>query len=148
MKPKLPKLSGKYGAPMGRHSFGTLENVKPRSLYVRKIYLNSGGYDSGGAYWGARPRGASLYWLTDGGGYSQFVDASCRERALIEAGAGEYPDVLACRRLVGELRDYAMDTLPDQWGHPARAPRWEGWTETEARDIMAACGVKMGRAAA
>ena len=55
----LSNASSKYGASMGRASdnFGQLvdEGVKVRLQHVR---LNSGGYDSGGAYWG---RGAPLY---------------------------------------------------------------------------------------
>ena len=42
----------KNGAPMGR--IQNSENDKPTSLkiYDRKVNLNSGGYDKGGAYWG------------------------------------------------------------------------------------------------
>lgn len=39
-----------YGAPIGRMSCGT----KPDNerVYKRNVPINSGGYDSGGAYWG------------------------------------------------------------------------------------------------
>lgn len=65
---ELYKVSSKYGAPMGR---GALE---PRDLLVlapfeprmrlQRVVLNSGGYDSGGAYWGT---GKPLWraWITD-----------------------------------------------------------------------------------
>jgi len=47
-----PAVDGKYGAPMGRQSWD--DNAKPFTgrMYLRHIPLDSGGYDSGGAYWG------------------------------------------------------------------------------------------------
>ncbi len=44
----FPKLSGRYGAPMGRAS-DTLEPVAQHKLCVSRP---QGEYDSGGAYWG------------------------------------------------------------------------------------------------
>ena len=57
---KLPNVSSKYGAPMGRftqHSDPTL----PYKFSLARVYLDSGGYDNGGAYWGS---GAPLYVAT------------------------------------------------------------------------------------
>src|SRR5690625_5123308 len=121
MKPKLPKLSGKYGAPMGRHSHGTLENVAPGTLHIQRLALDEG-YDAGGAYWDDRRVGASLWWLSDGGDYSHFVDGSSPERVLIEMGVGEYPQLLADQTLVPTMVIYVTDTMPDQWGRPGTAP--------------------------
>jgi hypothetical protein len=46
------------GAPMGRPAFGHGGNpIEP--FILRRIRINSGGYDDGGAYWGL---GAPLYW--------------------------------------------------------------------------------------
>lgn len=56
---KLPAVNCSRGAPMGRADFdnGAARDL-PRKFYVRRIQLNSGGYDNGGAYWGL---GAPLY---------------------------------------------------------------------------------------
>lgn len=45
----LPDVGGLYGAPMGRRS-DVLDPAEPMTL--RRVTLDSGGYDSGGAYWG------------------------------------------------------------------------------------------------
>ena len=50
-----PPVNTKYGAPMGRCNVnkikkeGTEYHIKTSK---RRIYLDSGGYDYGGAYWG------------------------------------------------------------------------------------------------
>lgn len=46
----LCKVNAKYGAPMGRNN----RYPDPGDLrkYDRRVYLDSGGYDKGGAYWG------------------------------------------------------------------------------------------------
>lgn len=49
-------------------------------LYLRRIYLDNGGYDRGGAYWG-HARKALLYYVEDGDGNSQFLRASDRTAA-------------------------------------------------------------------
>ena len=77
-------VSSRYGAPMGRPTrdggFQVLPNARPFSLRV--VRLDSGGYDQGGAYWGARPRGTQLYYfegpVSDINGY---VDGKSREDA-------------------------------------------------------------------
>lgn len=45
----FPKLSGRYGAPMGRHGEGINQDLKPDQLCTSKP---QGEYDCGGAYWG------------------------------------------------------------------------------------------------
>jgi hypothetical protein len=49
---KLSKVGGAYGSPMGRSSYQSTEKDLPYKFYLRRVYLNNGGYDSGGAYWG------------------------------------------------------------------------------------------------
>lgn len=49
---KLENVSSKYGAPMGRHSTCTLESMTGK-VHLRRVDLNMGGYDNGGAYWGS-----------------------------------------------------------------------------------------------
>jgi hypothetical protein len=57
---KLPKVDNEYGAPMGRPDNAHPGLVdEPMKFYLGRVRLNSGGYDSGGAYWG---HGAPLYW--------------------------------------------------------------------------------------
>lgn len=72
----------KYGAPMGRRSFdnggAVIEPTDP-PFTLRRIRLDSGGYDAGGAYWG---HGAPLYWYCDGIGQCEgFIRASSRDAA-------------------------------------------------------------------
>lgn len=85
-----PHVSGRYGAPMGRanrDSYTTksgevlqltvTEDAAP--FHLRRVRLDSGGYDPGGAYWGS---GEPLYYfqgpLTDIDG---FVRGWTREAA-------------------------------------------------------------------
>lgn len=52
MKKIITKVSCKYGAPMGRLDKGIHPTESNITVYDRKVRLNKGGYDSGGAYWG------------------------------------------------------------------------------------------------
>ena len=61
-----PNVYSKYGAPMGRAN-GMID-VDER-LYLRRVPINNGGYDSGGAYWGI---GAPLYCVSDGDDWRYF----------------------------------------------------------------------------
>jgi hypothetical protein len=64
MKRKLPDVSSKYGAPMGRRdNYGiSWKGAEPAKFYLQRVPLDSGGYDSGGAYWGI---GQPLYWAQE-----------------------------------------------------------------------------------
>ncbi len=74
-----PPVNCRHGAPMGRH--GRAGGPGDAPLYLRKIRLN-GGYDSGGAYWGARLPGESLYWYsTDDSSTEGYLDAKSRDHA-------------------------------------------------------------------
>lgn len=42
----------KYGAPMGRRSDDPIYLPKNTRVFDRKVPLDSGAYDKGGAYWG------------------------------------------------------------------------------------------------
>lgn len=46
----LCKVGTKFGSPMGRQSFG--EKPTNKRVFCRRVYLDSGAYDKGGAYWG------------------------------------------------------------------------------------------------
>lgn len=56
---QLPRVSTKYGAPMGRISTLPPGGISGRAKLFR-VRLDSGGYDDGGAYWGI---GGLLYCL-------------------------------------------------------------------------------------
>lgn len=79
MKIKLPKLNCKYGAPMGRRSTPLTGKCR-----LQKVPLDSGGYDSGGAYWGF---GQTLWVAQDENGNQCFVRANSREQAKRELAA-------------------------------------------------------------
>lgn len=94
MKPILAKDTGwhgdvRRGASLGRVDTGGTAEA-PR-FYLRRIPINSGGYDSGGAYWGHGPR---LYWawaLDGAGDISRYFRAADREKAKA-AILAEFPD--------------------------------------------------------
>lgn len=46
------------GASMGRGSHSPADPETPRKFYLVRVPINSGGYDSGGSYWGT---GTPLY---------------------------------------------------------------------------------------
>lgn len=71
-----PDVSSRYGAPMGRRSRNQ-DCVGKVSL--RRIPIDNGGYDRGGAYWGL---GQALYWAGDeSGALDIFFRSGSRERA-------------------------------------------------------------------
>lgn len=82
----LAPVDCRYGAPMGRASRYPLPSFDG-ALFVERVKLDSDGYDDGGAYWGVRPRGESL-WLAHGddGYIAVFFDApSTRAAAVAKA---------------------------------------------------------------
>lgn len=57
-----PDVSSRYGAPMGRksdHLEGLIVSETDTRFTLRRVPINNGGYDSGGAYWGL---GEPLFW--------------------------------------------------------------------------------------
>jgi len=83
-----PNVNCRYGAPMGRHTGANYLATEAGRLHLRRIPLNSGGYDSGGAYWGL---GAPLWFAADQDGNSQFLRARSREAAKA-AILADWPD--------------------------------------------------------
>lgn len=49
---KLKPVDCSRGAPMGRREYSTTEPAQPWKFRLARVALDSGGYDSGGAYWG------------------------------------------------------------------------------------------------
>lgn len=77
-----PDVPSRYGAPMGRVS-ASLDLDGP-AFRASRVPLDSGGYDRGGAYWGIRPRGVSLYAVQDGSGNVAFFDAPSSADAIAQ----------------------------------------------------------------
>lgn len=80
-KNPTPPVFDDYGAPMGRKS-KDLSIIDESSaddppFTLRRIKIDSGGYDRGGAYWGL---GQPLYWW-DFNGHSGFFRAANRKAA-------------------------------------------------------------------
>jgi hypothetical protein len=75
----VPPVSGKYGAPLGRGS----SNLDHDGIWkAKRVKLDEGGYDKGGAYWGLRFNGESIYAVQDGMGNIAYVDAANKAAAL------------------------------------------------------------------
>lgn len=55
---KLSKGYSQYGADMGRRTIPAEDRTASIRFHLQRVYLDSGGYDSGGAYWG---QGTPLY---------------------------------------------------------------------------------------
>jgi len=73
-----PNVSSRYGAPMGRHTGPNYLETSEGKLQLFRVPINSGGYDSGGAYWGL---GQPLYCVCDPDGNTQFFRAFDRASA-------------------------------------------------------------------
>jgi len=85
MSIKLPDVNCKYGAPMGRFPYCKDFTARVRLFKVR---LDSGGYDSGGAYWGI---GTPLYCVYSKDEVMKFYRAKNRQEAK-EKVLEEYPE--------------------------------------------------------
>jgi hypothetical protein len=79
MRAKLPEVSSRFGAPMGRKN--TFPSNRAIAIKLRLIRLRwvDGDYDEGGAYWG-NPGRSFIYWAF-GGETSVFVRAGKRAEA-------------------------------------------------------------------
>lgn len=59
---KLRKAYSERGADMGRPTFLPNDRSVEVKLRLVRMRLDSGGYDSGGAYWGCRDYPHRIYW--------------------------------------------------------------------------------------
>ena len=108
---ELPGAS-QYGAQLGRkesHFIGDVEG--PVIFEVTRVPLDQGGYDPGGAYWGANNDGliGHLWWYsTENGEVSEYIRAKDITAAtdLIET---EFPGSAYCRPNNGEIDPYQLD---------------------------------------
>lgn len=82
-----PPVNCRYGAPMGRHTGANYLDTDAGPLYLRRVPLDSGGYDRGGAYWGC---GQPLWYVADQDGNARFLRAASRDAAKA-AIAADWP---------------------------------------------------------
>lgn len=73
MEPFERKAYSQYGSSMGRATVTPLEG----RVHLKRVHLDSGGYDKGGAYWGI---GAPLWCAYNDEGET-FLRAGHREQA-------------------------------------------------------------------
>ena len=78
MQTFITPVSCKYGAPMGRYTGPDYLDESAGKIYLRRVYINSGGYDAGGAYWGL---GAPLWEAQDQDGNGRIFRARDRDGA-------------------------------------------------------------------
>lgn len=133
---KLPYVSSRYGAPMGRRSDPSIETCLPRFVRLFRVDLDSGGYDNGGAYWG---HGMPLWCALDYDGNQQFIRAASRARAALELGIGGF--ALKSANLAN-FQLYGDAILS------GRAPMPEGMTREYVIQWMIESGAAMGQVTA
>lgn len=133
----LESVSSRYGAPMGRRDSASLETCIPRFVRLQRVRLDADGYDSGGAYWGHRAPGESLFVAEDGDGNRKFVDASSRAQAALKLGIGAF--ALKQRQPGDRFAEYGQDILD------GRAPMPEGETRESVIQWMIESGAAMGQ---
>lgn len=78
-----PPVGGRYGAPLGRRTRWAAGPFFGR-VRARRVPLDKGGYDRGGAYWGL---GAPVWYVYDTDGLDMFVRARTRTDAIAQATA-------------------------------------------------------------
>ena len=84
--PKLPRVTGKYGAPMGRSST-VVDTDIPVKFYLYRMPMVDYNYDNGGAYWGGGDR--IIGWMYHAYGDGPTFRNECFVRAASRAKAKE-----------------------------------------------------------
>jgi hypothetical protein len=84
MKRQFDDVSCRYGAPMGRQSYGSPIDCEVKTIRLFKVSLDCQGYDDGGAYWGINSNGKFLYCATDNANYRGFTRADSRYKAMVQ----------------------------------------------------------------
>lgn len=135
-KINLEAVSCRCGAPMGRRDDASIETAVPRFVRLQRVRLDSQGYDSGGAYWGVRRRGESLFVAEDGDGNRQFISAYGRAQAALKLGIGG----LALKSAnLSEFTRYGLAILD------GRAPMPESETRASVIQWLIESGSAMGQ---
>jgi hypothetical protein len=78
MQTFITNVNSKYGAPMGRFTGPHFIDEDSGKIALRRVNLDSGGYDKGGAYWG---HGDALYETLDIDGNGFILRATSRDNA-------------------------------------------------------------------
>ena len=88
MQTFINPVSCKYGAPLGRYTGPDYLSTDAGKIYLRRVPLDNGGYDKGGAYWG---HGAPLWEAIDQDGNGRIFRAPNRDKAKASILA-DFPD--------------------------------------------------------
>lgn len=129
---QLPDVGCSRGAPMGRRDSPALSEA-PRSVRLFRLWLDRGGYDDGGAYWG---HGETLYCAQDDEGNRQFVRARTRAKAALLLNI---PGRMLKVRMNHEACQYGIALID---GH---APMPQGETRESVILWMQEHGARMGQ---
>lgn len=78
-KPSFPKVSAKFGAPLGRTSAAIYHHIGEEN--VHRVTLVDG-YDRGGAYWGANMPGSILFVAVQEDGTQAYTRAGNTDEAI------------------------------------------------------------------
>jgi len=89
----ITPVSSPHGAPMGRHTGPDYLDATAGKISLRRVPINSGGYDTGGAYWGL---GAPLWEAMDQDGNGRIFRAHDRAAAKVAIRA-DFPDAVFYR---------------------------------------------------
>lgn len=84
---QFPDVNSKYGAPMGRPTYG---DPGDRPMQLFRVKLVDGDYDDGGAYWGGPP--SDPLWCLRGDDVQYFVRAKSRWQAF-EGFREDFPNL-------------------------------------------------------
>lgn len=83
----FPKVSCKYGAPMGRHGDNPSNLQDVKRLHARR-QGGGEGYDKGGAYWGTPSNVWGVWAWLDGEAVCTYVRAWSRDEAIKKVREG------------------------------------------------------------
>lgn len=128
-----------YGAPIGRKADGYIETNLPHSVRLFRVRLSAGGYDDGGAYWGVRRYGQSLWCAIDVDGNRQFVDAPSRMCAALKLSVGALALKVRRLRMDSDAVSYGLAMLE------SLAPLPEGVTRADVCRWLGNSGAAMGQ---
>jgi hypothetical protein len=91
---KLSRGCSERGADMGRTTFLPANRNISIKLRLIRLDLDSSGYDKGGAYWGLRDRGISLFWAesvenfpVEYGFFGEFIQCEEEDKVQISLDA-------------------------------------------------------------
>lgn len=90
MKKQFEPVPNKFGAPMGRNSYGSPEG----EIHVFQVRMVDGDYDDGGAYWGGVPSKPLWCARNSEDSYRDFARAKDYTEALEELGLDPQQDTL------------------------------------------------------